>query len=174
MTDNTAERLCATLRDVFSRVRETRMEDVPILNTRLAVEVVGMRPFGDDWLSVLVTPWCMNLMLLPQRAEDAGDWRPGSVSRHVFPSGAYEFIAGEEEGIGRYRMCSLFSPMFEFPGQAAAVATAHAVLDALMAEAGDVAAPAGRRADETATLAQRMETPLSRRALLRGALRGGA
>ena len=43
----------------------------------------------------------------------------------------FDFIGSHEPAFGSYAACSLFSPMFEFGDQAAAVATARAVLTTL-------------------------------------------
>ncbi|HHH47697.1 MAG TPA: [NiFe]-hydrogenase assembly, chaperone, HybE [Gammaproteobacteria bacterium] len=59
------------------------------------------------------------------RAFDIMLWPPGSKVLHRFPSGSYEFIAGEEEGTGARQMCSLLSPMSELDSQALAVAIAE-------------------------------------------------
>ena len=134
------------------------MVGVPIVNDKLAVRAIGFRPWREHWLGILLTPWFMNLMLLP-RAEAAaevlsppagvekalsppgrgfgrgGEKTPvGAVRTFVFPSGSYDFVAGHEEGIGHYYSCSLFSPVFEFESQEAAEQTAEAALAAIMDE----------------------------------------
>ncbi|TXH61274.1 MAG: [NiFe]-hydrogenase assembly chaperone HybE, partial [Burkholderiaceae bacterium] len=40
----------------------------------------------------------------------------------------FEFLGAHEEGFGPFEACSLFSPMFQFEDQAAALATAEEVL----------------------------------------------
>ncbi|KAB2865210.1 MAG: [NiFe]-hydrogenase assembly chaperone HybE, partial [Bauldia sp.] len=111
-----AAALARRLEAVFRRIERERMADVPILNPALKVEVVGMRPWAGDWLCVLVTPWSMNLMLLPGDSGEGG-WRAqavGSSTRLAFPAGGFDFIVGAEPGIGCFAMCSLFSPMDGF------------------------------------------------------------
>lgn len=84
------------------------MRGVPVLNSALRVEAVGFTPWLGNCLGVLITPWFMNLMLLP---DQGGEWEELAVGvrvTQVFPSGAYGFIVCSEEGIGRYLMCSLF------------------------------------------------------------------
>ena len=125
------------LESVFRQIEQERMHDVPVLNSALKVQAVGFMPWETYALGVLITPWFMNLMLIPdpQRTESGGELRtPGSKRTLRLPSGSYEFIAGEEQGIGSYEVCSLFSPMFEFADQVNAVATAEAIMLALMDE----------------------------------------
>ncbi len=107
------------------------MAGVPILNPALRVEAVGFRPWQAHWLGVLVTPWFMNLLLMP-RLESA-HWSPvaeGETRTLMFPAGVFEFIGGHEPAVGDYQACSLFSPMFEFADHGGALATAEAVLKA--------------------------------------------
>jgi [NiFe] hydrogenase assembly HybE family chaperone len=122
-------------------------------------------------------------MLLPSEGDDWSELSPGSTQQHVFPSGAYDFIVGDETGIGRYQMCSLFSPMFEFEDQASALDTAMAVMAAIMQEEnrdavdernkGEMGPVAAADTDEQPTLSERLDKPLSRRELLRGAFLHG-
>lgn len=51
-----------------------------------------------------------------------------------FPSGDYEFTVADEEHIGIYHLCSLFSPALEFDSHEAARLTALAAAQALFAD----------------------------------------
>ena len=42
-----------------------RMQGLPIVNPELSVEAVGFEPFEAHELGVLISPWFMNLVLLP-------------------------------------------------------------------------------------------------------------
>jgi len=134
-----AAALTQRLEVAFRRIERERMAGVPILNPALRVEAVGIRPFDGDWLSVLVTPWFMNAVILPGDGSAAA-WAaamPGGTIRRTFPAGTFDFLVGEEDGLGRFAMCSLFSPMDEFADAATAAATALAALEALLAPADD-------------------------------------
>ncbi|MEM9181746.1 MAG: [NiFe]-hydrogenase assembly chaperone HybE [Pseudomonadota bacterium] len=140
----------------FRRIARERMADIPILNPEIEVEAVGFQSWEEEHFGVLVTPWFMNLMLLPHdEANDEPSPRSGDKACVTFPAGEFEFIYGNEDEIGRYRMCSLFSPMFEFEDHAAAVATAREVLKGIME------APAEQQASEP-------RPAMSRRSFLRG------
>jgi len=161
------------LERVFRNIQQKRMQDVPILNPALCVADIGMRPFGDAWLSVLVTPWFINLMVLPGSDADAG-WESvpaGSKIVRQFPAGAFEFICGAEDGIGPYQMCSLFSPVLEFENQEAAVAAAEAALGALF----DASLHPDRSKEHSASNPSPQDKPatpaVSRRDLLSGNLK---
>jgi [NiFe] hydrogenase assembly HybE family chaperone len=120
-----------TLEETFKLIQRERMEGLPFLNSALRVEAIGFTPWGRGAVGVLLTPWFMNLMLLPGEEEWSG-LQVGAKVSHRFDSGCYEFTVGDEPGIGRYQMCSLFSPMGQFADHAAAVATATEVMRGLM------------------------------------------
>ena len=185
----------------FEVVHETRMHDVPILNAAVGVEAVGFAPWDAHWLGCLVTPWFMNLMLLPREPERWVRLRPGEKHTYVFPAGPFEFIGGREDAIGEYQACSLFSPMFEFADHETARLTAEACLKALfdaqnreeadvrlLAHTDSLAQAAGKAAAEEAAdvdvadampapgplaeLEVKLETPMSKRDFLRGRFLG--
>ena len=103
---------------------------------------VGMQSFGDDWLCVLITPWFMNLVLLPNAGKEVPA-RVGTASSVLLPGGTISFIQSDAEGLGPHRMCSLFSPVFEFPDLETAILTARAVLDELMTPTSSAPDPDG-------------------------------
>jgi [NiFe] hydrogenase assembly HybE family chaperone len=152
-----AQAVAARLESVFGAIHRERMCGLPILNPRLRVQVVGLRPWAGGWLGVLVTPWTMNLIALP--ADDLSGEALGQVGSkriRAFPSGDYEFLAGDPAGLGPHETCSLFSPMHEFADQEAAVAAALEVLKTLMEQSAALAQPAPA-----------LERPVSRRGLFR-------
>ncbi len=124
-----ARDMAERLERCFAEIGATRMEGVPILNAALRVQAVGTGEWQGFWLSALITPWFLNLMLLPRQEEE--DLPVGSKRSFAFPAGSFEFIRGREETLGGYWMCSLFSPVLEFTDQAAAEATAVAALEEL-------------------------------------------
>jgi [NiFe] hydrogenase assembly HybE family chaperone len=152
-----AERLA----HAFSRIERTRMQGLPFLNPALRVEAVGFRPWNGQWIGVLVTPWCMNVVLLPGE----GEWPalPAGGERFAdLPGGRFRFIAGHDEEMGEYHACSLFSPALEFSDHESARATAVAALEAIFAP------------EEPAQPAPPPRTAPSRRDFLRGRFSGQA
>lgn len=157
------------LEAVFHRIHEERMQDVPVCNPALEVKAVGFREWGDYALGVMLTPWFMNLMLLPRNSQDCEGpiegCKEGSKQLHHFPSGSYEFIYGREEGLGAYQVCSLFSPMHEFTDQETALETARQVLDAVMEESHRESSTVNKPTDKVLPEANAV---MSRRDFLRG------
>jgi len=166
------ERLSRNLETVFSKIERERMRDIPILNSALSVACVGMRPFADGWLSVLVTPWFINLIVLPAGEAGGEAWScaaAGTKLTRQFPAGAFEFICASEDGIGPYQMCSLFSPVLEFESQKAALATAEASLSALFDASLDPASgETAKQAPVPGEQAKREAQKISRRTLIFG------
>ncbi|MEM6818655.1 MAG: [NiFe]-hydrogenase assembly chaperone HybE [Pseudomonadota bacterium] len=152
----------------FERIHRERMHDVPILNHELSVEAVGFKSTEHGVLGVLITPWFMNLMLLPDEEHDFDEDVPGKTVSVPLPAGVVDFIAAHEEAIGSYRMCSLYSPVFEFADQDAATETASAVMEGIFSD------PVEPEPEETFSLVDEPEAPppakptkVSRRALFR-------
>lgn len=114
------------------QVAATRMRGVALCHPLLDVAAVGFEPApaGDVAEGVLVTPWFMNLVRLPIAA--AADIAPvGATRTRCCGPERFDFIGAHDDAIGHYEACSLFSPMHAFTDQAAALATAEAVLSVL-------------------------------------------
>lgn len=112
----------------FKRIHVEHMSDVPIVNPALQVQALDFDLWQDNWLGVLLTPWCINLLLLPG---SRGHWESVSGNNrlfHSFPSGNYAFLGGAEAEIGEYQSCSLISTMSQFTEQESACAVAREVI----------------------------------------------
>jgi [NiFe] hydrogenase assembly HybE family chaperone len=152
-----------------------RMEGLNFVNPAIEVEAVGFAPWDSHWLGVLVTPWCINLMLLPRETSGWTSLPQGKTLRYRFPAGDYDFISSRDEAIGEYQMCSLISPLLDIPDHATAreVATLAraALLDPANAPVPDVPNAAQDEAAAPGPIAQ-LETqahaPMSKREFLRG------
>ena len=105
------------------------MASLPICNAALGVEAVGFRELAGREVGVVVTPWFMNLVVLPSPTE-ASPWRRGELARLEFPSGTYEFVVGEAAG-ELVASCSLFTLMHDFTDQGSARDAALAAAEAL-------------------------------------------
>ena len=118
--------------EAFFRIQQDQMADVPILNPALSVEAVGFQRWQGHWLGIVVTPWCMSMLLVPGSSEN---WvSTGENKRRFvrFPAGDFAFLGSEEAELGEYQSCPLFSPMGKFSTQSEATMTARASLIALL------------------------------------------
>lgn len=132
-----ADRLEA-LEATFRRIATTRMRGVPVLHAALSVQAVGfaLEPgvagSAPVLMGVLVTPWFMNVLRLPVTLvadEAAAGLLPvGATAVRRYGAHPLDFLGAHEPSIGAFEQASLFSPMFGFADQPAAVATAREVL----------------------------------------------
>jgi len=107
-----------------------------MLNRNLRVQATGFMAgdasCGDSviLIGVLIAPWFMNLVRLPVVAQAPGQAHPATGNKVLrrIGSESFEFIGAQEESVGAFEACSLFSPMFEFADQDAAVGTATEIL----------------------------------------------
>jgi [NiFe] hydrogenase assembly HybE family chaperone len=122
----------SAVEQAFRRIETARMAGLPFCNAALRVEAVGFALRDEQWLGVLVTPWAMNLMLLPATA---ATWVSAPEGRRLmirYPAGEFAFLGGEEAEIGEYLSCPLFAAMAQFQDQETARLTARASLIALV------------------------------------------
>lgn len=135
----------------FFRIQQTSMAGVPILNQALSVQAIDFQRWQGHWLGMVVTPWCMSLTLVPGSGDN---WTSVAVNQRrfvKFPASDFAFLGGDEEELGEYQSCSLFSPMGKFSSQFEAVQTARAALIGLLT------APAQKEAMAIDTAAQEVK-----------------
>jgi [NiFe] hydrogenase assembly HybE family chaperone len=120
----------AEITHAFRQIEQAQMHGLPVCHDQLTTEVVGLRRFEQHWVGALITPWTLQLILLPAtaEAERLGD---GDHRSLVFPQGAVVFMASENPDLGVYMACSLMSPLHDFPSQAAIRQTAEEVMELL-------------------------------------------
>ncbi|WP_163576890.1 [NiFe]-hydrogenase assembly chaperone HybE [Halomonas faecis] len=157
------------LESVFEAIYWQRMQGVDLINPLLPIKASGFRLWEGSWVGTLLTPWFLNLMVLPA---DSGCWEGlacGERRGLRFPAGEFPFAGGHEPGIGDYLFCSLMSPVGDLTDPLAAVELAEEVMTLLMTPP--------EPAEEEATMAETPEKALpcataarglSRRDFLRG------
>ena len=152
-----------------------RMDGLNFVNPAIEVEAVAFAPWESHWLGAMVTPWCINLMLLPRDTSGWTSLPQGHKLRYSFPAGEYEFISSRDDAVGEYQMCSLISPLLEVPDHATACQVAAlaraALLDPANAPVPDVPqADAGAEpaAGPIERIREHAAAPMSKRDFLRG------
>ncbi|PKR90826.1 [NiFe]-hydrogenase assembly, chaperone, HybE [Pleomorphomonas diazotrophica] len=132
LSDLNDEKLVGRL-EGFWRAADGRMSGLPVHNPALAVMVTPVRRFGRFRFAAVVTPWCMNVVAIP----DPGIKLPpdGVTLRLELPAGDVDFVVASMDDGDRYGTASLFSPMDEFDDQMTAEEVALAALDELLREA---------------------------------------
>ena len=122
------------LEAAFRRIERERMAGLPLLNQALRVQAVGFERWRGHWLGALVTPWFMNLVLVPG---DADRWQRAAEGErvfHAFGAGDFAFLAAAEPEVGEFQACSLISPMSQFTDHDSACAAARIALRMLHVE----------------------------------------
>jgi [NiFe] hydrogenase assembly HybE family chaperone len=160
-----------------------RMRDLNVYNPALEVEAVAFAPWEGAWLGVMLTPWFMNLALLPR---EPARWLPlatGAKRHYDFPAGRYEFVGAYDDAIGDFHVCSLFSPLHEFTDHPTARLVATLAREALF-DAANVEAPEVNSAvlslpaqaagpGPLSRLEANLDAPMSKRDFLRARFTGG-
>jgi [NiFe] hydrogenase assembly HybE family chaperone len=139
----------------FFRIQREQMADVQILNPALVVESVDFQRWQRHWLGIVITPWCMSILLLPGSAEN---WVPVGVNKRrfvKFPGGDFAFLGGVEAELGEYQSCPLFSPMDKFTTQLEATQTARASLIGLLSAPAQGPTPGEKKKTEEPSLSRR-------------------
>ena len=120
-----------TMVQQFKTIYVEHMQDLPIVNKALQVEAVGFHEYHDNQLGVLITPWFMNLILLPG-TDNWSNSLQGDTSSIDFPSRRIEFAVSHDKMLGTYLSAVAFRGVVELADQATARKLALEVLDDLM------------------------------------------
>lgn len=151
MNEPAVERLVACYREA-----EPRMRDLPFYNDRLSIEAVGFRDWEGHRLGILITPWFINLILLPGERDDWSAVEQGDQSDWHLPAETIRFTANrpEEDETEVFLAAPVFTNVIGVPDHEAAKNIAAQVLESLLAKPGSEKAAPGHA--------------VSRRDLLRG------
>jgi [NiFe] hydrogenase assembly HybE family chaperone len=120
----------------FEQIYLEHMQDLPIVNKRVQVEAAGFQDFDGHELGVLITPWFMNLVLLPAD-ETWAESAQGDKSSIEFPSGPIEFTVSRDETLGTYLTAVLFRSVSDFPDHDVARDIAKQVMKELFVPTGN-------------------------------------
>lgn len=118
----------------YEKIYRDRMRDLPIVNPKLSVEAVGFDQWEDKDLGILITPWFMNLVLLPD-SDRLADVPQGEQIECRFPSGPCELTVYQDEELGSYLAAVLFRTVADFPDQETARAVAEEALAQIVTKA---------------------------------------
>ena len=116
---------------LFRRIETERMQDVPMPNAALRVEAVGFSHWSEHWLGMLITPWSINVMLLPGERSAWQGVADGARVFYRFACGDFAFVGGHEPEVGEYHSCALYTRMGELSDQNMARDVAQTALGVL-------------------------------------------
>ncbi|MCW8931422.1 MAG: [NiFe]-hydrogenase assembly chaperone HybE [Gammaproteobacteria bacterium] len=123
-----------TLLQTFEHILQENMQGIPILNNKLQVQTLGFQKFEGRIIGIVITPWLMNLIMLPNEDDDWNELELGKKMPIKFPSSSHKFMVNEIDGIGKCKTHSMYSPMHEFSSQDHAVKVAQDFLNGLIVE----------------------------------------
>lgn len=150
--------------DAYRQIAEQRMKGLPFLNPALEVEAVGFRTWEGHQVGVLITPWFMNLVLIPGPEAESRDLGGDKATAWEFPGGRCDLHVSRPDGQILHLCASLFTSVEGFPDQGTAREVAREVLRNLFTVPADGRSNADQgEAGADALLAR----PVSRRAFLR-------
>lgn len=100
----------------YEEIHESRMRGLPILNPALRVAALEFRRFGEDRVGVLVTPWFINLVVLP----GDGSRYPVQGERldYALPGEALEMTVHSDAALGSYLSAVLYRDVAAIPDMA--------------------------------------------------------
>ena len=116
----------------YRRIWRERMRGLPFVNEKLGVESVAFRPPGPDLAGILISPWFINLVILPGDDSLAALHQGDAMERSI---GAEHigFTVDCAPAVGRFLSAVLFRSVEDFPDQATARAVAEEVFELLFA-----------------------------------------
>ena len=168
MPDPSGEDRILQLVDRFTHIGETAMRELPIYNHALQVEAIGFKPTAAGWLGVLITPWFINVMLLPKHKQET-TMPLGEKVTHKLISGEHDFSVGEDDELGRYDFLTLASPTLKYKSHQAACDVAQKALAKLLTPPDEAGTDVPEQPVHFVTSEQKGK---ERRAFLRGLIPG--
>lgn len=113
----------------FDTVWRTAMQGLPFVNDALQVRALRFARIDGDWLGGLVTPWCVQLMLLPGGGTLWANVSAGTRSAVALPVGMLPFIADSSDGtLQAFQYFPLVNSVSGLPDMASAEAVIHSAL----------------------------------------------
>jgi [NiFe] hydrogenase assembly HybE family chaperone len=100
----------------FRQIEQNQMQGLPVCNEQLTTEIVGLTRFQAYWVGALITPWTLQMIMLPATA-DAEQLVESDHRTYEFPQGKVVFMTTENEALGPYQSCALMSPLHSFETQ---------------------------------------------------------
>ena len=109
----------AALENYYRKVYDERMRGLAVVNPALEIEAVGFRCLDEHEFGALITPWFINLFVLPgdNRWDDRAQ---GGTCTIDLPGGSIDFTIAHDDELGTTLSAALFGTVADFPDQALA------------------------------------------------------
>lgn len=114
----------------FKSVHKDEMDDLKLCNKNVHVEGIGFHLHDNHWIGIMITPWFLNLMIIPQSGQPWPELTEGRGKDIVleFPCGNLKFAPRIDPVIGSHLCCLLASPLNDYKTHDEVVSIAHQVL----------------------------------------------
>jgi [NiFe] hydrogenase assembly HybE family chaperone len=121
----------------YRETAQPKMRGLPMYNAELQIEAVGFALRDGRLTGVLLTPWCMNLVVLPDESDKWHKLPHGKTVDIEFPSGRHNCLLSAPEGIVPHLSLPLFTTVQDFADQDTARRVAEETLRLLYLDATD-------------------------------------
>lgn len=105
------------------------------VNPALTCAAVGFSRYRGDWIGVLITPWFMDILLLPGGGDLWGDIPVGQRRYVELPRGTVPFTAAADPEIGPYQHSPLVAPVSALTDMATALDLAAVAMRGIVGDA---------------------------------------
>jgi len=129
----TVSKLLATYRETV----QPKMCGLPMYNAELQIEAVGFALRDGHLSGVLLTPWCMNLVVFPDESDEWHKLPPEKTVDVEFPSGHHSCLLSSVEGIVPHLTLPLFTTVQDFADRDTAHQVAEETLRLLYLDTSD-------------------------------------
>lgn len=100
-----------TLEAHFNRVADEQMAALPFYQPHIPVKACGFQLFEGQWVGAMLTPWMLELVVMPGPDQQWPRRQIGSRLALTFPAGDMAFRVSELTPELHYVACSLMSPL---------------------------------------------------------------
>lgn len=128
------EDISTKLESCFNHILNENMQGINILNHELEVEAVEFQHWDGRMLGMIITPWFVNLVMLPKNGDNWDQLALGQKEKIAFPSKDLDMMVNDIDGFGYCRTYSLYSPCKDLPNQESARIAAAMFLRDLLDE----------------------------------------
>lgn len=99
------------LESSFREIAKKEMQALPFYRENIPVKAGGFTLFEKQWIGTILTPWMLELIVLPGPSQEWPRRKIGERIALALPCGQVKFVVGELANGAQYLACSLMSPL---------------------------------------------------------------
>ncbi|OAT25852.1 hydrogenase-2 assembly chaperone [Proteus myxofaciens] len=101
----------AQLEANFRHIANKEMQNLPFYRQHIPIKAVINTLFDKQWIGAILTPWMLELIILPGPNQEWPYRKIGERLALALPCGEVKFVVGELADGMQYLACSLMSPL---------------------------------------------------------------